>query len=221
VVAFFYLKLNTMNELMNLGADNEKTASTYLVEQINIFREMENNKTVLLHKSLLTKIEKEFEDEIGGQNILPSSYTDESNRQSKCYYLDFEQSLQLLMSESKTVRKRCVEVIKSKQKPLSQLEMISFMALQMEKQNQINQSVQVQILELESKNIIKDENFYTISGYANLKRIKVDRTAGAKLGKQAVILSRASSYPIGKAYDSKYGEINTYHIDILKLTFKN
>jgi AraC-like DNA-binding protein len=105
-----------MNALMNLGADNEKTASTYLVEQINIFREMENNKTVLLHKSLLTKIEKEFEDEINQQLILPVNYTDAKGELRKCYHLDFEQSLQLLMSESKTVRKRCVEVIKGKTK---------------------------------------------------------------------------------------------------------
>ena len=94
-------------------------SSRYLVEQINIFRKQEGNEVELLHKNLLAKIEIEFEDEIGELKIQPTSYTDASNRQSKMYELNFEYSLQILMSESKSVRKRCVEVMKQQQKQIS------------------------------------------------------------------------------------------------------
>lgn len=102
--------------------NEQKFTSKYLVEQINIFRKEEGNDIELLHKSLITKLEKEFEDEIEQQNILPSSYLAGNGKQEKCYELNFEYSLQLLMSESKTVRKRCVEVMKANTKPMTLLE---------------------------------------------------------------------------------------------------
>lgn len=108
-------------ELTNFNSE-KKYSSKYLVEQINIFRKEEGNNTEALHKNILMKIENEFADEIGELKIKPTSYTDASNRQSKMYELTFEQSLQLLMSESKSVRKKCVEVMKNQQqliKPLS------------------------------------------------------------------------------------------------------
>ncbi len=104
-----------MTELINLN-NEQKFTSLYLVELINIYRE-EESKTggiykELLHKNLLVKIESEFEEEISELKIQPTSYIDKSNRQSKCYELTFEQSLQILMSESKTVRKGVIEVLK-------------------------------------------------------------------------------------------------------------
>lgn len=45
---------------------------------------------------------------------MPSSYLGKNNKNEKCYELNFEQSLQLLMSESKTVRRKCVAVIAKK-----------------------------------------------------------------------------------------------------------
>jgi len=102
-------------ELTNFNSE-QIYSSLFLVEQINVFRKEEGNEIVLLHKSLLSKIEKEFDEEIAGQNILPSSYLAGNGKQEKCYELTFEQSLQILMSESKTVRKRVIEVLKEQQK---------------------------------------------------------------------------------------------------------
>jgi hypothetical protein len=52
-----------------------KYSSRFLVEQINIFRKSEEDKSELAHYSFLTKIEKEFSDEIGEKNIFATSYT--------------------------------------------------------------------------------------------------------------------------------------------------
>lgn len=107
-----------MEELMNYKSGKDYS-SLYLVEQINIFRKLDGNKSELLHKNILAKIEIEFIEEIGELKIQPSSYIDASNRNSKCYHLNFEQSLQLLMSESRIVRKGVVQKLKESRKPMS------------------------------------------------------------------------------------------------------
>jgi anti-repressor protein len=219
-------------ELTNFNSE-QIYSSLFLVEKINVFRKEEGNETVLLHKSFLSKIEKEFDEEIAGQNILPSSYLAGNGKQEKCYELTFEQSLQILMSESKTVRKRVIDVLKERQekqapKPLNMFEMISFMALSqseaIKKQEQLELKqveIEKKVLEIESKQTTIDTNFYTISGYANLHKLKVDTQEANRLGRIASKTSRELQYPTGKAFDSKYGEIKTYHVDILKMTFKN
>jgi phage antirepressor YoqD-like protein len=97
---------------MNFGSE-KKHSSVYLTEQVNIFRKADGNTKVLQHKNLLVKIEREFEEEISRLNILPSFYLAGNGKEEKCYYLTYEQSLQLLMSESKTVRKGVIQVLKT------------------------------------------------------------------------------------------------------------
>lgn len=59
--------------------------SLELVKEINMFREQEGNRAELQHKSLLGIIRDEFEEEIGEQRILPSSYINSQNKkQPKC-----------------------------------------------------------------------------------------------------------------------------------------
>ena len=116
---------------------------------------------------------------------------------------------------------KCEERLLNQQKPMNQLEMISFMALQMNEQNQRTELLEKKVLEIESKQTTIDTNFYTISGYANLHKLKVDTQEANKLGRVASKTSRELQYPTGNAHDSKYGKVKTYHKDILKLTFKN
>lgn len=87
---------------------NGKYSSLYLVEQINIFRNEEGNRAKIRHSDLLRKIEKEFEEEITERNISVSYYKDKSGKQSKYYDLDYKQSVQILVSESKVVRKAVI-----------------------------------------------------------------------------------------------------------------
>lgn len=95
----------------------DKFSSLYIVEQINEFRKIEGNKATLAHFTLLKKIEGEFSEEITDKKIIVSHYNDASGKKNKCYDLTFEESLQLLMSESKTVRKGVVEKLKELSKP--------------------------------------------------------------------------------------------------------
>jgi len=69
---------------------------------------------------------------------------------------------------------------------------------------------------LEAKIISIDENYFSISGYYSLHGVACPLDQAQSRWTDAVMLSRKRSKPIGKAYDAKYWEINTYHQDVLK-----
>ena len=103
--------------------------SLELTKQINIFRKEEydykikNNLslgkvelkngcyTELLHKSLLEIIRDEFEKEINEQKILPVNYIDDKNEERPMFNLTLDQAKQILMRESKFVRKAMINYI--------------------------------------------------------------------------------------------------------------
>lgn len=70
--------------------------------------------------------------------------------------------------------------------------------------------------DLEAKIASIDENYYSISGYCSLNLIDCPHDQALNWGKRATSLSNQKNRLIGKAYDAKYGEVNTYHIDILR-----
>lgn len=73
------------------------------------------------------------------------------------------------------------------------------------------------VSDLDAKITSIDENYYSISGYCSLNGIDCPLDKARKWGYNATKLSNQKSVSIGKAYDAKYGEVNTYHIDILKV----
>jgi anti-repressor protein len=103
----------------------EKITSIELVKQINLFRAKEENKAELQHKSLLDIIRDEFEEEINRQEILPINYMDNRNRPQPMFSLTISQAKQVLVRESKFVRKAIIsylevleEKLKKPQEPL-------------------------------------------------------------------------------------------------------
>ena len=89
-----------------------------LLKQINIFREQEGNRVELKHKSLLDIVRYEFEEEINEQKILPISYKDSMNREKPMYILTLNQAKQILVRESKFVRKAMIHYIEELEKQL-------------------------------------------------------------------------------------------------------
>lgn len=114
-----------MIKLLNeSGDETQKFTSLYLVEQINLFREQEKNKSKLRHSDFLRKIEAEFEEEIAERKIsfrLISKELETGSTRTKVYELDYDQSLQILMSESRFVRKAVINVIKRQQAEIEAL----------------------------------------------------------------------------------------------------
>lgn len=181
---------------MNLTSfgNEEIYSSIYLVEQINIFRKEEGIKAELLHKSFIAKIESEFDEEIRWQNILPSKYSQKmptgGTKEVKCYSLNFEQSLQILMTESKVVRRRVVEVLKAQHEKIQELQVVKLPTTYLEalKELVVSQELieqqQLVISEqapkvLAFENIIDSANTYTLDTASDI--LNIGRTTLCKL----------------------------------------
>lgn len=72
------------------------------------------------------------------------------------------------------------------------------------------------VSDLEAKITSIDEQYYSVSGYCTLYHIPCPLNKAQAWGYQATKTSHERQFPIGKAYDAKYGSINTYHIEVLK-----
>jgi ribosomal protein S17E len=90
--------------------------SLAIVKLINTLRKEEGNTTELLHKNFIAKIELEFAEEITELKIKPSDYKDSSGKKNKQYELNKTQTIQILMSESKTVRRAVVQYVEHLEK---------------------------------------------------------------------------------------------------------
>jgi hypothetical protein len=105
--------------LKNIPSTKERAKDTItsleLVEQINIFRKQEGKKKDLRHDTLLNIIRNEFEDEIQAQKILELFYEVEVGNGAKkkypMYILTLDQAKQILMRESKFVRRAMIHYI--------------------------------------------------------------------------------------------------------------
>jgi lysyl-tRNA synthetase class I len=115
---------NIMLELLASSNAEQKFTSLYLVEQINLFRDLEGNRAVLPHSDFLKKLRVEFEEEIAEGNIsyrLITKQLAHNSTQIKSYELTYRQALNMLMSESRTVREHVMDVLEAQQKEIAKL----------------------------------------------------------------------------------------------------
>ena len=113
------LKLNLggflfMNELIN----KDSITTLELLKQINIFREQEGNRSELKHYDLLKIIRDEFEEEINEGKISVVDYKDKKGELRPMYILTYNQAKQILVRESKFVRKAMIHYIEELEKQL-------------------------------------------------------------------------------------------------------
>lgn len=106
-----------MNDLM-VREKKEEITSLELVEQINVFRKQEGKKTELQHFNLLAVIRDEFEEEINALKIQAVEYRDKKGELRPMYILTLNQAKQVLMRESKFVRKAVIHYIEELEKQL-------------------------------------------------------------------------------------------------------
>ena len=62
-------------------------------------------------------------------------------------------------------------------------------------------------------------DYYTITGYISLMKYRVSPNDYSFLGKRAASLSRQKGYKVGTAPHPVYGQVGTYHTDILREVF--
>ncbi len=215
------------------GVTSRRTiTSLELVEQINLFRKEEGKETSLRHDTLLNIIRDEFEEEIGLQKILETQYTHPQNKQKyPMFELTIAQGKQVLLRESKFVRKRVVEWLESLEqaiKPMTAGELLMAQAqgmIALEKAQQVQaQQIALQnerLTKIEAKISTKNEDYFTISGYSNIVGRRVPLQQAISMGKKAAKLCIQREIPMGSEYDAKYGFVKSYPTEILKEVFAN
>jgi len=63
--------------------------------------------------------------------------------------------------------------------------------------------------------------FFTVLGFARIEyNTSIPIDVANKIGRKAATRSRGLGVPIGKAYDARFGQINTYRHDILQNLFR-
>ncbi|WP_311320632.1 hypothetical protein [Capnocytophaga sputigena] len=213
------------------GITTKKTiTSLELVEQINLFRKEEGKDVELQHKTMLAIIRDEFEEEIGQQKILPTSYKDQWNREQPMFELTIAQGKQVLLRESKFVRRHVVawlERFEEANKPMTAGEILMAQAqgmIALEKAQQLQaQQIALQnerLTKIEAKITTKNEDYFTISGYSNIIGKKVPLQTAIVLGRKAAKICVQRDIPMGNEYDAKYGFVKSYPTEVLREVFE-
>lgn len=98
---------------------NKTISSLELVQQINIFRKEDGSKNDLEHYNLLAIIREEFEEEIADLKIQVSEYKDKSGKSNTMFNLSLNEAKQVLVRESKIVRKAVIAYIEKLEQELT------------------------------------------------------------------------------------------------------
>lgn len=96
---------------MNNLQEKDTFTSLELTELINQYREQEGNRKELQHYDFLKIVRDEFEEEINQGNISVVDYKDKKGESRPMFILNLSQSRQVLVRESKFVRKSVIAYI--------------------------------------------------------------------------------------------------------------
>lgn len=147
-----------MNEMIVKNKD--KITSLEIVAEINKFRKEEGNKNELRHDNLLQIIRDEFSEEISLLKIQESTYKNDRGREYPMFILTLSQARQVLVRESKYVRKSVIhflETLEEKIKnPFANLSIQQMMIATLQEQEKIVD--RVEILENKVDNEIRVDN---------------------------------------------------------------
>ncbi len=203
-----------MNFLTEYKGDT--LCSLELLEQINLFRNQEGNRTELQHKDLLKVIRDEFEEEIGEGKISPTSYKDQWNREQPMFKLTLSQARQVLIRESKFVRKAVVSFIDG---------------IEEREKEEIANGYEQALLTLKDIEKRNEELEYLTGDGKYLKAIPcvkwlreyfwMDKNGVIpRLVKELILLSNERRIPYDSIHSKVFGgDIPVFHIDIYR-TFK-
>ena len=105
-------------------------------------------------------------------------------------------------------------------KPKSPAEMLVVYANQLLENERRMNTIESKVNEINARITTHNEDYFTIAGYASLRGVNIDTSKANMLGRKAAKLSREYGYDIGKVTDSRFGKVNSYHLDILKNIFE-
>jgi Rha family phage regulatory protein len=159
--------------------------------------------------------------------FIQSAYQDSTGRTLPCYLLTRKgcDMVANKMTGEKGVLftaayvTRFEDMEKQLRKPMV-LEDVLIASLQSMKELREKQEEQSQdIQQIKAKIENHPEDYYSIVGYANRLGLSLDYTWASHLGREASQLSRERRVHVGKVSDPRFGQVNTYHVNILDAVF--
>jgi anti-repressor protein len=103
--------------------------------------------------------------------------------------------------------------------PASQAELI----LQLAQQNVANEqrllAMEQQLEEVKAKALTTNTDYYTVAGYASLHRRRLTPKQANAHGRTAAALSKYHGHAVDKIHDARYGQVNAYHVEVLRQVF--
>ena len=162
-----------------------------------------------------------------GRDFYPFLSKSEGGRPSTDHQLTIRMAKEICMIQRTDIGKKCREYFleierryNEQIKALTPEELIFEQARIMLEHGRRLTAVEEKVNALEAKMETRPTNYYTISGYASIRGINVDINRANMLGRRAAKLSRQNDYEITKTQDPRFGAVNVYHEDILKIVFE-
>ena len=109
-------------------------------------------------------------------------------------------------------------MLKEQQKPLSQIEILAQSANLLLDQKKRLGKVENKVLEIEARTKTRPD-YFTIVGFATLKKIKCGLQLTSLLGRKATALCRSKGYQMEEIPDPRFGKVKTYSLSVLEEVF--
>jgi phage anti-repressor protein len=165
---------------------------------------------------------------IEGTDFLINLSRSEAGRQTTEYVLSLDTAKELAMVEANAkgqqARRYFIEAEKGLRQskavaPASQAELI----LQLAQQNVATEkrlvALEQQVAETQARALITNTSYYSIAGYASLRRRRLTPSQANAYGRTATALSKHYGHEVDKIHDARYGQVNSCHVEVLKQVF--
>ena len=103
--------------------------------------------------------------------------------------------------------------------PMTSLEALQIAVNRMVEQERRLRTVEDRMDMIEAKTATVPNEYFTVAGFATIRKQRIDVNKANIIGRKAANLSRRLGYEIGKVSDPRFGTVNTYHVDILNEVF--
>ncbi len=214
-----------MTDLVFKGENNQALTSSLLVAEkfgkrhANVIRDIEK---------LLNTEDEELNSKMS-LAFVSSTYVDSTGKGNLVYIMNRKGFSILVMGYNgvKALRfksdfydafESLEKVLKEQQKPLSQIEILVQSAnLLLEQEKRLGQ-VENKVLEIEARTKTRPD-YFTIVGFATLKKIKCGLQLASSLGRKATALCRLKGYQMEEIPDPRFGKVKTYPLSVLEEVF--
>jgi anti-repressor protein len=126
-------------------------------------------------------------------------------QQARRYFIEAERALR---AQSSTIPQ------------LTTAEMILQLAQQSVEAERRLVSLEQKVAETQARALITNTDYYTIAGYASLHRRRLTPKQANAYGRTATALSKHCGCEVDKIHDARYGQVNAYHVEVLKQVFR-